>query len=158
MLCARGAAAVAARAAHSVSRAESTVGGTLERMDGLTNIIATDKYGFNVNGIHMRGSIIAFSNFTLLWNCLRVADASPRNLAVVHAVRPKPDILFIGTGDDMQNINPSLYGYFSRKGVSIEPMSTVRARALGQTAGRRAPDPPPPAPPRRRTPSRPSTC
>lgn len=105
----------------------ANISGMLERMDGATNIISTDKYGFNVNGIFMRGSIIAFSNFTLLWNCLRVTEASPRNLAIVHSVRPKPEVLIIGTGEKLENINPALYGYFSRKGISIESMSTVNA-------------------------------
>lgn len=111
----------------SSRRTFANISGMLERMDGTTNIISTDKYGFNVNGIFMRGSVIAFSNFTLLWNCLRVAEASPRNLAIVHSVRPKPEVLIIGTGEKLENINPALYGYFSRKGISIESMSTINA-------------------------------
>ncbi len=112
---------------HVMRSPFATVSNMLDKMDGLTNILSTDRYGFNVNGIHMRGSIIAFSNFTLLWNCLRIVDASPRNLAVVHSVKPKPEILVIGTGESMENVNPALYSYFSRKGISVEPMSTVSA-------------------------------
>jgi uncharacterized protein len=45
-----------------------------------------------------------------------------------HSTSVCADILFIGTGDTQQNINPSLYAYFSRKGISIEPMQTVGAQ------------------------------
>lgn len=100
----------------------------LNQYDQMSVIQAHDKYGFKVNGIHMRGSVLVFPNFTLLWNCTRVVDICPRNVAVVHMVRPKIDILFIGTGDRSENINPSLYAYFQRHGVSVEPMNNVSGR------------------------------
>ena len=87
---------------------------------------AHDRYGVTVNGIRMRGSVIVFGSFALLWNVRSVAEVAPRNTAVVHAVRPKVELLLIGAGDVSPNVNPSLYGYFQRRGVAVEPMSTVR--------------------------------
>ena len=117
----------------------------LDKDDGLSHIGAHDKYGFAVNGIHMRGSVLVFKNFTLLWNVQRVLDVCPRNLAIAHMIRPRPDILLIGTGDRMENVNPSLYAYFSRKGIAVEALSTVRAARHTPTAqhpaARRAPPP-----------------
>lgn len=96
-----------------------------DRMDGLNTIKGFDKYGFNISGVHMRGSVICFNNLVLLWNVTRVEDISPRNLAPVHMIDPKPEILIIGTGREMRNVNPALFGYFSRKGISVEPMASV---------------------------------
>jgi uncharacterized protein len=95
--------------------------------DSPTHIVAHDKYGFNVNGIHMRGSILAFNNFTLLWNVQHVVAATPRSLAAVHMVRPKVEVLLVGTGETAEHVNPALYAYFSRRGVSIEAMTTTQA-------------------------------
>lgn len=39
---------------------------------------------------------------------------------------PHVDLFILGTGERLVDVNPSLYGYFSRKGISVEPMSTVR--------------------------------
>lgn len=95
--------------------------------DQPTNIVSYDKYGFNVNGIHMRGSILAFNNFTLLWNMQYNVAITPRSLAIVHMIHPKPQILLIGTGDKQMNVNPALYGYFSRKGIAVEAMTNMHA-------------------------------
>jgi uncharacterized protein len=117
------------------SFSSSLVGASaLERgADGLQRVVSADRYGFNVSGVFMRGSVVVFRDFTLLWDCARVADASPRNLAVVHAVRPRPDLLLLGTGEDMRNVNPALYAYFARAGVAVEPMATPHAIALFNT-------------------------
>jgi uncharacterized protein len=97
--------------------------------DSMSHIRAHDKFGFTVNNIHMRGSVLVFKNFTMLWNVSNVVDISPRNTALIHVMRPKVDIFLIGTGDRMENINPSMYGYFQRKGISVEPMSNTHAIA-----------------------------
>lgn len=101
----------------------------IEANDAWSTIQAHDKYGFKVNGIYMRGSVLVFKNYTLLWDVQRAADISPRNSAMVHMLRPKVDILLVGTGDYTVNLNPSLYAYFSRKGISIEAMPTMHAIA-----------------------------
>ena len=101
----------------------------LDRMDGLTTIVGHDRWGFNVNGIFMRGSILVFKNYTMLWNVSRAVDVSPRALAPLHMLRPKPDFVLVGTGSDKAaHINPAVYAYLSRKGISLEVMSTVRWR------------------------------
>ncbi len=38
-----------------------------------------------------------------------------------------PDLLLVGTGETVQNIDPSIYDYFRQRGVSVETMATVRA-------------------------------
>ena len=126
------------------------------RDDAPSHISGYDRWGFTVNGVRLRGSVLVFRNFSLLWHVARVLDVCPRNLAIAHMVKPRPELLLLGTGDRMQNVNPSLYAYFARHGISIEALSTVRARAAAMRAGRRrggagaadaaasAPPPPPP--------------
>ena len=96
-----------------------------DRMDGLTSLVGWDAHGFNVNGVHMRGSVLVFDTFSLLWNVTRVLDVSPRTLAPVHMVNPRPHIVLLGTGETVQNVNPALFGYLSRKGISLEVLTTV---------------------------------
>ena len=36
------------------------------------------------------------------------------------------DLLLVGTGEKLQELDPLLYGYFRQHGVALEPMSTVR--------------------------------
>jgi len=76
----------------------------IDKDDSLSYVGAHDKYGFTVNGIHMRGSVIVFKNFTLLWNVARPLDICPRNLAVVHMIRPRPGAL---RGPSPRLTNPS---------------------------------------------------
>lgn len=100
----------------------------IDKEDGISIVTTHDKYGFTVNNIHMRGSVIVFRNFTLLWNVTRVIDISPRNLAIAHMVRPRPELLLVGTGEKADNINPALYAYMARRGISVEALSTVSGR------------------------------
>ena len=99
-----------------------------DRMDGITSLVGYDSNGFNINGVHMRGSVLVFDTFSLLWNVTRVLDVSPRSLSPVHMVKPRPTIVLLGTGDTVQNVNPALFGYLSRKGISLEVLTTVREK------------------------------
>jgi len=61
----------------------------LDKEDSLSQITAWDKWGFTVNGIHMRGSVLVLPRYTLLWNVTRVVDIAPRNLAPLHMLKPR---------------------------------------------------------------------
>jgi uncharacterized protein len=39
----------------------------------------------------------------------------------------RADLLLIGTGDTVQNIDPMIYDYFRQRGMSVEAMATVRS-------------------------------
>jgi len=108
--------------------------------DRRTHILGHDRYGYTVNSIRMRGSVLCFPNFTLLWSPTRVRDVSPRSLAPVHMIRPKVELVLLGTGGfgagaredeqrDCEDVNPALFNYLSRKGVALESMPTPAAIA-----------------------------
>jgi uncharacterized protein len=108
--------------------------------DRRTFILGSDRYGFNVNNIRMRGSVLCFPNFTLLWNVTSVRNISPRSIAPVHMIKPRVELCIIGVTsskkgekgrmeEEDENVNPALFGYLSRKGVALEVMSTANAIA-----------------------------
>ncbi|CAE7922429.1 ndufaf3, partial [Symbiodinium sp. KB8] len=88
-----------------------------------------DDYGYKVNGIYMRGSVLCFPSFTLLWDVQQIADVTHESLSPVLMFAPRVRVLLIGTGEEMQNVNPLLYGHFSKQGVAVEHMSSDNAMA-----------------------------
>lgn len=109
----------------------------LDRMDGMTTIVGYDRWGFNVSNVHMRGSVLVLPNFTLLWDVRSVVDISPRSVAPLFMLTPKPEMLLIGAGlGAALHVNPALYTFLSRKGISLEVMSLVR---VGAALAMRAP-------------------
>ena len=127
---------------HSPSAyAASPVTAFARQDDRRTQILGSDRYGFNVNNIRMRGSVLCFPNFTLLWNVTSVRNISPRSIAPVHMIKPRVELCIIGATtrskrgakglleEEDENVNPALFGYLSRKGVALEVMSTANAIA-----------------------------
>jgi uncharacterized protein len=101
----------------------------LDRMDGLTTIVGYDRWGFNISNVHMRGSVLVMPTFTLLWDVVSAVDIDPRSVAPLFMFDPKPEFLLIGTGTGaMTHVNPALYAFLARKGISMEAMSIVRCR------------------------------
>ena len=101
----------------------------LDRMDGLTTIVGYDRWGFNVSNVHMRGSVLVLPTFTLLWDVRAAVDICPRSIAPMFMFTPKPEFVLIGAGlGEERHVNPALYAFLSRKGISLEVMSIVRAR------------------------------
>ena len=77
------------RRVFAAPRWVSSLANLVEQDDALSQVTAHDKYGFKVNGVHLRGSVLVFRNFSLLWNVQRSVDIAPRNAAVVHMVEPR---------------------------------------------------------------------
>ena len=106
----------------------------LDRMDGLAVIGGFDKYGFNVSGVRMRGSVLVFGNFALLWGVGSAVDVSPRSLAPLHMVHPKPELVLVGTGRTTVHVNPAVYAYMARHGIAVEVMGSVRGLSFAPRA------------------------
>jgi uncharacterized protein len=83
------------RSPRAQPRRFSSLANVIENDDSLSSILAHDRYGFYVNGIHMRGSILVFRKFTLLWNVQKAVDIAPRNAAIVHMVKPRVGALAV---------------------------------------------------------------
>ena len=102
----------------------------LDRMDGLTTIVGYDRWGFNVSNVHMRGSVLVLPTFTLLWDVRAAVDICPRSVAPLFMFTPKPEFVLVGAGlGEERHVNPALYAFLARKGISLEVMSIVRGGA-----------------------------
>jgi len=124
------AAAVAPAPAAAPAGLSSLVGGAVSADGALSHIGGWDKHGFTVNGLHLRGSVLVFPRFSLLWHVPGgVATVSPRVLAAAHMVRPRPELLLLGTGATSANVNPALYAYCARRGMALEALPTPAAIA-----------------------------
>ncbi|RYG52957.1 hypothetical protein EON66_09270, partial [archaeon] len=173
-----------ARALRSSRPLRTSLSSILSPPAGKSRIGGADAYGFLVNGIAMRGSVLVFPTFALLWDVQHAHAICPRSLAPVHMVSPQPganlppvrrrarmtrfhlqhshtprvlvlwansaELVLVGTGDQSVNLNPSLYAYFSRRGIAVEPMSTVGSSTSARTCqhgtshhGRSSPAPDP---------------
>eukprot|EP01138_Halocafeteria_seosinensis_P015258 gb/GECG01015573.1/.p1 GENE.gb/GECG01015573.1/~~gb/GECG01015573.1/.p1 ORF type:complete len:185 (+),score=13.02 gb/GECG01015573.1/:1-555(+) len=110
---------------HQSSLTEQDVSPTIGEND--TVIHGMDDFGYQVNGIYMRGSVLCFPNFTLLWDVGKVTEITPQNLSPILIVRPRIEMLLIGTGEEMKEVNPILFGHFARNGVAVEHMASKHA-------------------------------
>jgi len=81
-----------------------------------------------VNGHNLRGSVICFPTFSLLWKVNHIANITPESLVpILIPKRPRIEFLIIGSGPShgvIKNINPEIYDFFSRRGVAVEAMAT----------------------------------
>lgn len=54
-----------------------------------TVVVGYDDFGFNVGGVFMRGSVLCFPSFTLLWDAQSALDVTTESLAAVQLVKPR---------------------------------------------------------------------
>ena len=60
----------------------------LDQREGGMSIEAMDEYGFTVNGIQMRGPVIVFPEFCLLWNVPSIQEATVEAFTPVWCLKP----------------------------------------------------------------------
>ena len=48
-----------------------------------------DDYGFEINNVNYRGSVLVFPFLTLLWDARTVADITMASLSPAHLVKPR---------------------------------------------------------------------
>lgn len=48
-----------------------------------------DMYGFSINGVNYRGSVMVFPYITLLWDAQRVQDITLASLSPAHMIKPR---------------------------------------------------------------------
>ena len=99
-------------------------------LDGKTEIEGYDEYGFIINQVEMRGSVIVFPKFSLLWNVTSMEEVTVESLALVPLMQPAVETLIIGCGKTLtHNLDKKVYDYFKEKGIVVEVMSSVNACA-----------------------------
>lgn len=82
---------------------------------------------FGVNGIVYHGSILAFPNFCVLWKPKRWEDITPETLYLLELIKPKIDLLLLGSGNELRPLNPMTVAYLKKLGIATEIMKTSHA-------------------------------
>ena len=80
-----------------------------------------------VNHYWLSGSVIVFPNRYFMWNISDASEIKPHTLEVMNFIKPRPDYLIIGTGDETIQLDPSFYEHFKRMGISVDTCPTFEA-------------------------------
>ncbi len=54
-----------------------------------SSIQGFDDFGFEINDVNYRGSVLVFPFLTLLWDARTVADITMASLSAAHLVKPR---------------------------------------------------------------------
>ena len=89
-------------------------------------------YGLNdgqflINHYWINGSVIVFPNAYYMWNVLDAEEIKPHTLEIMNFVKPRPDYLIVGTGEETVMLDPSFYEHFKRMGISVDTCPTFEA-------------------------------
>ncbi|KAA8496961.1 NADH dehydrogenase ubiquinone 1 alpha subcomplex assembly factor 3 [Porphyridium purpureum] len=64
--------------------------------------VIIEKYGrnsFEISGVDLRGAVLVFPSFALLWNVRTAAEIVPGAFVALTTLNPRPDLLLLGLGD-----------------------------------------------------------
>ena len=72
----------------------------------------------------------------LLWNVRGFKDISKQTLSILELIAPFPEVLIVGSGSQMQPLDPALQSYYQAAGVAVEVLDTVSIiAATGHKSG-----------------------
>lgn len=91
------------------------------------SIDALGPTSFTISGVRVAGSVLVMPDFSTLWNVDSVDQIVPQAFALVKLIRPRPDVVFVGTGAQLLPVSPELRDWFRGIGVSVESMDTKNA-------------------------------
>jgi len=92
-----------------------------------TNIENLSEGTFGVNGIVYHGSILAFPNFCVLWKPQTWEEVTPESLFLLELIKPKVDLLILGSGSEIRQLEPRTMAYLRKLGINVEVMKTSHA-------------------------------
>lgn len=82
---------------------------------------------FEVNDVLMQGSIFLLPNVTLLFKPTRVEEITVENLTLLKYLRPTPDIIIFGTGDEVRQPSVEVRNFLDSLGMLYECARTKNA-------------------------------
>lgn len=84
--------------------------------------------GFLVNETRVDGSMIAFRDLLLRWKPSSYADVTIESLApLLDIVSPPPDLLVLGCGSEIRQVDPKLLRGLMDRFVAVEALDTRNA-------------------------------
>lgn len=83
--------------------------------------------GFTVNGDNYEGSLLCVGNLLMSWSPKKFSEINAESLSIFQIVRPIPEILIIGTGGQIQQVDPELRRYIRSTGMKLEAVDSRNA-------------------------------
>ncbi|KAM6927839.1 NADH dehydrogenase [ubiquinone] 1 alpha subcomplex assembly factor 3 [Xenentodon cancila] len=85
--------------------------------------------GFNIDGNRVFGPCVLLPPAILQWNVGSYKDITEDSMSLFHMLEPTIEILIVGTGAQLERINPSVLALLKRKRIAVEVQDTPNACA-----------------------------
>eukprot|EP00055_Hartaetosiga_balthica_P006480 m.20313 g.20313 ORF g.20313 m.20313 type:complete len:189 (+) comp5238_c0_seq2:72-638(+) len=83
--------------------------------------------GFTINNIFHEGPMMILGSLHLEWNVKSVKELTVDSLVPLELYHPRPEILVVGSGDDVVHISDDIKQYVSQLGIALEVQDTRHA-------------------------------
>jgi NADH dehydrogenase [ubiquinone] 1 alpha subcomplex assembly factor 3 len=71
--------------------------------------------------------VIVFPDKYYMWNITEAEEIKPHTLEIMNFVKPRPDYLIIGTGEQNIQLDPGFYEHFKRMGITVDTCPSFEA-------------------------------
>ncbi|XP_047204666.1 NADH dehydrogenase [ubiquinone] 1 alpha subcomplex assembly factor 3 [Girardinichthys multiradiatus] len=85
--------------------------------------------GFNIDGNQVFGPCAVLHPAILQWNVGSYRDITEESISLFHMLEPPIEILVLGTGSRVEQINPLVLALLKRKRIAVEVQDTPNACA-----------------------------
>ncbi|XP_065909900.1 NADH dehydrogenase [ubiquinone] 1 alpha subcomplex assembly factor 3-like isoform X2 [Dysidea avara] len=83
--------------------------------------------GFNINGNKVFGSIALLPRAYFHWKIVRPDEITPESLTLFHIVRPRIELVVLGTGVKIKHVSRDVREFLRGKGIALEIQDTHNA-------------------------------
>ncbi|KAK4255156.1 hypothetical protein QN277_008190 [Acacia crassicarpa] len=83
--------------------------------------------GFTVNKVEYEGSLLCVGNLLLSWKPKKFSEITSDSLSIFQILRPIPEILIIGSGRHIQQVDPELRRFIRSTGMKLEAVDSRNA-------------------------------
>uniref|UniRef100_A0A7N0TI09 NADH dehydrogenase [ubiquinone] 1 alpha subcomplex assembly factor 3 n=1 Tax=Kalanchoe fedtschenkoi TaxID=63787 RepID=A0A7N0TI09_KALFE len=82
---------------------------------------------FTVNGATYEGSLLCIGNLLMSWSPKKFSEITADSLSIFQTVRPIPEILILGSGKYIQQVDPELRRFVRSTGMKLEVVDSRNA-------------------------------
>eukprot|EP00890_Picochlorum_soloecismus_P004367 jgi/Picsp_1/4931/NSC_02295-R1_protein len=94
---------------------------------GLVQVDGCLPDGFIVGDVQVKGSIFCTGDLWFSWKVKGLEDVTEESLSLIDVVRPVPDLLVLGCGDQIRPVPRELMDALRRRYMSVEALDTRNA-------------------------------
>jgi NADH dehydrogenase [ubiquinone] 1 alpha subcomplex assembly factor 3 len=81
--------------------------------------------GFVVGNINLRGGLAILNGGVFLWDVQRPEELRREHFSLLELTRPYPEILLVGTGEQMEKLPADVADMLRQRGIQYETMNSV---------------------------------